>query len=203
MPTPQLLNDIINVLLLLAPAAAVVCLVLGGISLRREGGGITFVLGGGFSKWMFWCVVFLTLQPLLISFSSFGVAVPLPGGGISTSWLDALESDITNFILLSRARQSLKVPFIASGGFADGQGLAAALSLGAIKLPKHYKLLDGLPASLAAGKSNTFKVQLTTGGVGTFAGTIKITTNDSDENPFDIPITGKVTAARTRGTRFR
>lgn len=41
------------------------------------------------------------------------------------------ESDITNFILLSRARQSLKIPFIASGGFADGQGLAAALSLGA------------------------------------------------------------------------
>lgn len=41
------------------------------------------------------------------------------------------EHDITNFILLSRARQELKVPFIASGGFADGQGLAAALSLGA------------------------------------------------------------------------
>lgn len=41
------------------------------------------------------------------------------------------ESDITNVILLTRARQSLGVPFIASGGFADGQGLAAALSLGA------------------------------------------------------------------------
>jgi NAD(P)H-dependent flavin oxidoreductase YrpB (nitropropane dioxygenase family) len=41
------------------------------------------------------------------------------------------ESDITNFILLSKARQTLNVPFIASGGFADGQGLAAALSLGA------------------------------------------------------------------------
>lgn len=41
------------------------------------------------------------------------------------------ESDITNFILLSRARQSLGVPFIASGGFADGQGLAAAIALGA------------------------------------------------------------------------
>ncbi|KEF51469.1 enoyl-[acyl-carrier protein] reductase I [Exophiala aquamarina CBS 119918] len=41
------------------------------------------------------------------------------------------ESDITNFILLTRARQSLGVPFIASGGFADGQGLAAALALGA------------------------------------------------------------------------
>merc|ERR1711977_398200 len=41
------------------------------------------------------------------------------------------ETDITNFILHSRARQSLEVPFIASGGFADGQGLAAALALGA------------------------------------------------------------------------
>ncbi|THW78808.1 2-nitropropane dioxygenase [Aureobasidium pullulans] len=41
------------------------------------------------------------------------------------------ETDITNLILLSRARQLLKVPFIASGGFADGHGLAAAFSLGA------------------------------------------------------------------------
>ncbi|KAL5115622.1 hypothetical protein ACEQ8H_006509 [Pleosporales sp. CAS-2024a] len=41
------------------------------------------------------------------------------------------ETDITNFILLSKARQTLPVPFIASGGFADGQGLAAALALGA------------------------------------------------------------------------
>ncbi|KAJ5098416.1 hypothetical protein N7532_005417 [Penicillium argentinense] len=41
------------------------------------------------------------------------------------------EHDITNFVLLSRARQELGVPFIASGGFADGHGLAAALALGA------------------------------------------------------------------------
>lgn len=42
------------------------------------------------------------------------------------------ETEITNFILLSRARQTIKTPFIASGGFADGQGLAAAISLGAV-----------------------------------------------------------------------
>jgi len=42
------------------------------------------------------------------------------------------ESDIASLILNSRARQELgTVPFIASGGFADGYGLAAALSLGA------------------------------------------------------------------------
>jgi len=41
------------------------------------------------------------------------------------------EHDLTNFILLRRAAQSLRTPFIASGGFADGQGLAGALALGA------------------------------------------------------------------------
>ena len=73
MAVPQLLNDIVKVLLLLAPSAAVLCLVLAGISLRREGGGTSFLIGGGFTKWMFWAVIFLTLQPLLSWFSSFGV----------------------------------------------------------------------------------------------------------------------------------
>jgi NAD(P)H-dependent flavin oxidoreductase YrpB (nitropropane dioxygenase family) len=42
------------------------------------------------------------------------------------------ESDIASLILNSRARQELgNTPFIASGGFADGYGLMAALSLGA------------------------------------------------------------------------
>src|SRR5271157_6251893 len=79
MPTPQLLNDVISLLLLLAPSAALLSLVLAGITLRREGG-TTFAIGGGFTKWMFWAVVFLTLQPFLTWFSSFGIAVPLPSG---------------------------------------------------------------------------------------------------------------------------
>lgn len=41
------------------------------------------------------------------------------------------EDDIPNFILLPRAAQELKVPFIASGGMADGRSLVAALALGA------------------------------------------------------------------------
>jgi hypothetical protein len=47
---------------------------------------------------MFWCVVFLTLQPLLSWFSSFGVGVPLPGGGINSSWLASFQTDLTTFI---------------------------------------------------------------------------------------------------------
>ncbi|KAF9894998.1 hypothetical protein FE257_004622 [Aspergillus nanangensis] len=41
------------------------------------------------------------------------------------------EYDITSMILLGRCAQELKIPFIASGGFADGNGLATALVLGA------------------------------------------------------------------------
>ncbi|KAF8315489.1 inosine monophosphate dehydrogenase [Cantharellus anzutake] len=41
------------------------------------------------------------------------------------------EEDIGGVLLLARAAQELDVPYIASGGFGDGRGLAAALSLGA------------------------------------------------------------------------
>ena len=97
MATPQLLNDIISVLLLLAPSAALLSLVIAGVSLRREGT-MTFAIGGGFTKWMFWAIVFLTLQPLLSWFTSFGVPVPLPNGGIATGWLANLQSDVAQFV---------------------------------------------------------------------------------------------------------
>ncbi|KAJ0423454.1 hypothetical protein BJY00DRAFT_278588 [Aspergillus carlsbadensis] len=66
------------------------------------------------------------------------------------------EHDITNLILLNRARQDLGVPFIASGGFADGYGLAAALALGAeginmgtrfmatVEAPIHQKVKEAI-----------------------------------------------------------
>ena len=41
------------------------------------------------------------------------------------------EDDIPNFILLPRAADELKIPFVASGGMADGRSLVAALALGA------------------------------------------------------------------------
>lgn len=41
------------------------------------------------------------------------------------------EDDVPNMILLPRAAEQLKIPFIASGGMADGRSLVAALALGA------------------------------------------------------------------------
>ena len=37
------------------------------------------------------------------------------------------EDDVPNFILLPRAAEELKIPFVASGGMADGRSLVAAL----------------------------------------------------------------------------
>ncbi|GGE13095.1 nitronate monooxygenase [Polymorphobacter glacialis] len=41
------------------------------------------------------------------------------------------EDDVPNFILLPAAADKLKIPFVASGGMADGRSLVAALAMGA------------------------------------------------------------------------
>jgi NAD(P)H-dependent flavin oxidoreductase YrpB (nitropropane dioxygenase family) len=42
------------------------------------------------------------------------------------------EDDVGNWVLLPKAARKLRIPFIASGGCADGKQLAAALALGAV-----------------------------------------------------------------------
>src|SRR6516162_4595833 len=139
MATPQLLNDIVSVLLLLAPPAALLSLVMAGINLRREGT-MTFAIGGGFSKWMFWAIMFLTLRPLLGWFTSFGVPVPLPIGGIATGWLANLQADLVQFVagfLVQRLVPTLAAFFVlraildaASGQHPLPSILAAMFLLG-------------------------------------------------------------------------
>jgi len=149
MAVPQLLNDIINTLLALAAPAALISLVLAGISLRREGG-TTFLIGASFTKWMFWSVLFLTLTPLLSWFSSFGVGVPLPGGGIGTSWLNSFQADVSSFVnsfVISRLATTLAAYFVlraildtASGGHPLPSVIAAIFLLGA---QATYALMQG------------------------------------------------------------
>ncbi|KII85657.1 hypothetical protein PLICRDRAFT_178698 [Plicaturopsis crispa FD-325 SS-3] len=69
------------------------------------------------------------------------------------------EDDIGGVILLARAAQELSIPYIASGGFVDGRGLAAALSLGAaginmgtrfmctVEAPVHQNIKDTIVAA--------------------------------------------------------
>jgi len=114
MAIPQLLSDLIRLMLLLAPLAAVLCLILAGISLRREGGPAA-VVGGNFAKWMFWAIVFITLPGLISWFPSFGVPAPLPGGGVGTGWMANLQNDLASFVnnfVVKRLATSLAAFFV-------------------------------------------------------------------------------------------
>ena len=114
MATPQLLSDFIKLMLLLAPSAAVLCLILAGVILRREGEPAA-VVGGTFAKWMFWAIVFLTLPGLISWFPSFGVPANLPAGGIGTGWMANLQSDLANFMsnfVVTRLATSLAAFFV-------------------------------------------------------------------------------------------
>jgi nitronate monooxygenase len=69
------------------------------------------------------------------------------------------EDDVPNMILLPLAADALKIPFVASGGMADGRSLVAALSMGAeginmgtrfmatVEAPVHQNVKDALVAA--------------------------------------------------------
>jgi hypothetical protein len=97
MTLPPMLEDIIRMLLALAAPAALLCLVLAGIALRRDGG-TDFNIGGSFSRWMFWAVVFLTVPQLISWFPAFGVPASLPGGVIGIGWMAAVAGDVSRFV---------------------------------------------------------------------------------------------------------
>jgi len=74
----NLIDDGIGLLLGLAPVAALVALVLAGLSLRNHGSALQ---NGRFGLWMFWAVIMLTLPQILSWFSGFGMPVPIAAGG--------------------------------------------------------------------------------------------------------------------------
>ncbi len=114
MAAPQLIQDFMRVMLLLAPSAAIICMVLAGLGLRQSSIPDAFV-GGNFAKWMFWAIIFLTLPQLISWFPSFGVPAPLPNGGIGTGWLATFQTDLTNFVqnfIVSRLATSLAAFFV-------------------------------------------------------------------------------------------
>lgn len=95
---PTLLFDVMRVLLLLTGPAAFVCLVNAGIALRKEGGTV-FWIGGGFSKWMLWAVIFLGLEPTLTWFQFLGIPVAFPPGyAVGTPWLANIQQGISTFV---------------------------------------------------------------------------------------------------------
>ena len=80
---------------------------------------------------------------------------------------------------------------------AGAASLAVAnLTLAGNPLPSGgYSNPGGFPASVAAGATAAFTVQLDAAAPGTFSGTLQFTSTDCDESPYDFPITGSVLAS--------
>ena len=114
MTIPQMLSDIVRLLMQLLPAMALLSLLLAGIALRLEGGS-TFLIGGSFTKWMLWAMIMMTMPQLLLWFSFFGLPLPATAGTISTSWLAGIGNDVSIFInsfVIGRLTLALAAYFI-------------------------------------------------------------------------------------------
>ncbi|MEG5192619.1 ELWxxDGT repeat protein, partial [Microcoleus sp. ARI1-A4] len=70
----------------------------------------------------------------------------------------------------------------------------AALNLSNPTLPTGFSLVGNLPATVAAGASANLQVQVDTATAGNKTGTLQFVNNDTDENPFNFPISASVTA---------
>jgi hypothetical protein len=73
----------------------------------------------------------------------------------------------------------------------------AALNLSNPTLPTGFSLVGNLPATVAPGASANLQVQVNTATAGNKLGTLQFVNNDSDENPFDFPVSATVTATPT------
>jgi len=79
------------------------------------------------------------------------------------------EEDIGGLVLFERASQELSIPYIASGGFADGQGLVSAMALGAsgvnmgtrlmctVESPIHQNIKEKIVASTEQDTVHIFR----------------------------------------------
>ena len=106
------------------------------------------------------------------------------------------EDDIPGLILIPAAADKVKIPLLASGGFGDGRGLAAALALGAeginmgtrftatVEAPIHQAFKDQMVATDERGTDLIFR---------TFRNTARVARNE---------VSQQVVAAEREGKDF-
>ena len=119
------------------------------------------------------------------------------------------EDDIPGLILLPAAADKVKIPILASGGFGDGRGLAAALALGAdginmgtrfcatVEAPIHQAFKDAMVANDERATDLIFRTYRNTARVAKNAGSQLVVAAEAEGKPF-----GDV-ADLVKGTRGR
>lgn len=118
-------------LLSIAPFLALGCLVAAGVALRGEGG-TNFSIGGGFSRWMFWAILFCALPSIPSILSQFGVP------GISASFsggsaeFGGMVGAVQNFVqtwVVGKLVPTIAGFFVLKAILDSGQGMSPLPSL--------------------------------------------------------------------------
>jgi hypothetical protein len=73
----------------------------------------------------------------------------------------------------------------------DGKG---PLSVGDLRLPAGFSLVDAPAGHIGKNDTTTFTVRMDSSGVGTHSGRLTFSSNDSDERSFSIALSGRVVA---------
>ncbi len=124
MTTPQILSDLLALLLDLAVPAAMCTMVLAGLALRSESG-VNFESGGRFQRWMVWSVILLTLPQLLSWFAAQGVNTPGLGGTVSSPWLSSIDASFKSFVtdvIIAKLVPVLAAFFVLKAALDSTQG---------------------------------------------------------------------------------
>lgn len=107
------------------------------------------------------------------------------------------EDDIPGLILIPVAADKVKIPLLASGGFGDGRGLAAALALGAdgvnmgtrftatVEAPIHQSFKDAMVASDERATDLIFRTYRNTARVARNEISQQVVAAERDGKPFE------------------
>jgi hypothetical protein len=87
------------------------------------------------------------------------------------------------------AEQGQAGPSIAFTIRNDGKG---TLNIGSITVPDGFTLVEDFGGSLAPGESGSFTIRLNTNQLGDQSGQVRINSNDTNEDPFNFGISGRV-----------
>jgi hypothetical protein len=144
-----------------------------------------------------------------VTISGTTLTVRLSGANAGFRWADAVRIE-----RIGAAPEPEIVVLDGATSITDGTGTAAfdsttagtpifktftiqntgnsLLTVDAATAPAGFTVMTPVPISIAAGASANFTVRLGAITTGTFSGTLSLTTNDSDEAPFDFAVTGTV-----------
>jgi len=115
------------------------------------------------------------------------VGLPAPEIAVSVDGVDVIDTGDVSFGNTFQGVQVSKVFTVENNG-------SQQLIISDVAVPAGYTVTDQPANSIPAGAETTFTVRLNAATQSTFSGTLEFATNDANEDPFTIDITGTVIA---------